>query len=979
MADDLTLKITIPKADDKAFIRALDKMLSKLDQVQKKIKKVDKASESLGSKTGKGAAAGGGAAASASQASAAAARIPATPAVPIVPVIPTGTDKKISKLGTAISTVGSAAGGTAGRVASLTGRIATFAAGAGGAALQVGLLVAALAALVVITFKSVKAFSEFEASLGNVARVANLSDEAVEKFGADVLKLSTELPVSTREIFKFADALANAGLVGEELNVATEEFTKLNSVIKNLDTGKVQDILRFRQLTGSAQAIGEVNDNFLKLSQSVVATTTQIVKSSSQIATAFVGTGAAAEEIQALGAVVAGLRKNTQRTATSLGKVRQAIAALNSVPDEKIQSIIDTLEDPSIDVASFRALAAEVGGVSKVFDLITKKTTDLTGVLDTLGLSASSVGNAQVRAVVAQGELIDKATAAIEKGNAIGTVDEQAEKKLQEFGSQVTILANQFSGLFVRIGAVVADFLKPFVTLLASAIGFINKIFDGFKALSDLIPDVGKNIIGFLIAPWTTAARIGAEVINDLSTSSAKAAEEALEATTKNSALRISGLVSSAEAELDKLKDIRLLDEGSFNTAVKANIILLKNDMAKAGRSAAEIEKAVAAASTTFAKEFAPELAQAAKNSDTIAQNLVNAQKQLAKIASQQEKFDLELNLEESALKGVERTIAKIGQDTKITLGKETFDFSRAEAGIEDALLSITGASSFDPTKIESTIERLENLRKSTGNVARSQSILDLIKLVETFDSKQSAVQAIKDLGQTKINIAISKDFNKAFDEGVKKAQELRDIDLTPLEQQFEKLKKIIGGTFASENIKSQNVLNAQADIAKTLATNFKSTSNEVVALQNKINDFNLSDFSKNINQIARNTQSALNEVTLSPEQRENATDDIIKKEEQSRKKILQLDRLQRLNLINEEFKKRKEIIQADREAILNTQAESVSAVTDAGSAVEAVNQAQRDEELQEELLTVNQQQLRQLKLLAAKAKTRTVVFPPAR
>ena len=84
------------------------------------------------------------------------------------------------------------------------------------------------------------------------------------------------------------------------------------------------------------------------------------------------------------------------------------------------------------------------------------------------------------------------------------------------------------------------------------------------------------------------------------------------------------------------------------------------------------------------------------------------------------------------------------------------------------------------------------------------------------------------------------------------------------------------------------------------------------------------------------------------------------------------------LIVIKEEFKRRVEIIKADRENILSTQASSVASVTDAGSALESVNQIQRDAELQDELLEVNELQLRELVKQTKKA-TEKVVFPTAR
>ena len=995
MADDLDLKITIPKADDKAFITSMDVMLRKLDQVEKKMRQVDKVAKGIGS--------GGGTNSSGKRGPSIGTVAPVVPVIPKAPVVPqVPKTNAISKGAAAISILGTAAGGAGGRIATLTGRIGSLTAAMGPLGVVVAIALAAFIALIVVVVKSVKAFSEFEASLGAVARVAQLNNEEMEAFGKTVLDISANLPVTTAEVFKFADALANAGLRGKELDDATLAFSKLGTVVKNLDTSKVQDILRLKQLSGTADSIESVNDKILKLSQNVVATVPQITKAASQTAAAFAGTGANLDDILSIGATAAGQTKKTQRLVTSLGKVRQALAALNTIPDENLQDILDTLRDgEEISVKAFRALAAGPGGVTKAFDKLLEDSNDLRGALDGLGLSAASTGNTLVRSFSEQATLLAKARRAIEGTNAAGTVDEQANKRLKEFSAQMTILGNQIKGTFVRLGAGFAAILKPAISFFTTIVRGFNEAIDTsvefFKGLKDAIPDVAKDILNTIIVPLEKVTAL----ITEVGKEAAKESKRSSQILAAEAAQGVAGLADRIKAEISDLGDVRLIGIEGFNDEFIARINTLRSDLLASGNATKDIDTAIKSVANVVENITGPEFDRMAKNSDIIAQNLNTAEKTLEKLVEEQKKLDFDLEIVD--LTGLEKTLAKIKNDTKIKLDKNTFDFSAAEADIKTKLSKIgkvTGAQiSFDPKELDNTITKLKELRANqSGN--RSQATLDLINLIETFSKNKDFVAAIKALGNTKIKLAIDREFVTTLQEADKELLALRQINLSPLAKQLEDLDVIINKTFATDKLKRANIFKAQVNITKTFATELKKSTEDVQKLQNKLKDFDdfelkgifdtsgtdlqksirsgLASFNTGLRQVTRDTKSALEKITLSPENRVNAGVEAIQLEAKLRESILKKDKLQRLALIKEEFKRRVEIIKADRENILSTQASSVASVTDAGSALESVNQIQRDAELQDELLEVNELQLRELVKQTKKA-TEKVVFPTAR
>ncbi len=968
MADDLTLKVSIPKADDKAFLASLNRTLQKLEEVDRTIKRVDKSARGLGKGVGSlgGSSRGGKAGAQAQQSQA--------PPVPRpAPRAPKNNRSSLGGRGASIA--GQALGGNLGRIGAEVGQVAALASSFGKLGLIVGGVAIAVGLLVLGVVKAVKAFTEFEESLGAVARVAQLSEKETIAFGQSVLQISSDLPITTQKIFQFADALANAGLRGSELDQATESFARMGTVVRGLDTSKIQDILRLRELAGLGATFDEVNDKIVRLGQSVTATVPQIVKASAQAAAALAGTGASLDDTLSIGAAVAGQTKRTQRLITSIGKVRQSLASLNTVPDDKLQAILGTLRQTSqISTQAFRDLAAGPEGARKSFEFLLANSTDLRTSLDALGLTANSVGNTLVRSFAKNGKTLEKAQKAIADGAAAGTVEDQAKARLKEFGAQATILGNRFSALFIKIGGGIASFLTPFLSALNTMLAGINSFADGVASAFDLIPDSVKTVVGGILFPL----RLVADAFNFIFGGMSDKAEEELKRINKAASDNIGSIVTNTQKQVDKLGDVRLIDFDSLKAGFAATKVLLRASLEEAGKTPEEIKKAIAGL-VDPAKAFEAQLAQAARTSDIIAQNLSTVNNEIKGITSEIAKADFELELDD--LDPLEKALARIANNTKIKLDEKNFDFDRAGKGITKSLLGLSGSSKtiepFDTknlTDFDNTIARLRDIQEGP-DAKKSAVALDLINLIETFKGNQDVINQINNLGKKRQELAIKKEFDDTLETVDKIFDVLNNNDLTPLQKQIKDLGKTLDKTFATDKLKRAAALLGRLKINETLQGTINSIGKDIKKLGIDIRQSKLSDFGKGIDNAVRQFQETIKNDIAKPEFGVSLSADSLRRNEE----IKAAAEKRRDLAIQKTLETARQGLLKDRSQIRETEAPAVDAVTDVGSAIEAVNQAQRTNDLQEALLEVNTAQLNKLTTIAKDAKAKSVIFPPAR
>lgn len=979
MADDFTLKISIPKADDKAFNASLNKILAKLAQVDKQIKKVDASAAKLGSKTGRGATGS----ASRGSTSRAVAPVIIPPSIPKT-VSATGkkaveTNKKLKDLSRTAGALGSIFGGSAGRLGAFSSGLSGIVSAAGKLNKTLLITAAVVVGLTIVVVKSIKAFSEFEASLGGVSRVANLSASEAERFGESALGIASEMPVTTQEVFKFADALANAGLRGKDLDQATRSFSKLGSVIKGLDTAKVQDILRLRQLSGTEESIDILNSKLLKLSQTVVATATQITKASAQIAQAFAGTGAGLDEILAIGATVAGLTKNSQRLSTSLGKVRQALSAINGVPDDKLKSILDTLQTGAqLTTDEFRELVAAEGGVTRAFDLILNKSTDLRNALDGLGLSAKSTGNTLVRSFAKQAELLEKARLAVRGTTDSGILNQQAAQRAEEFSAKVTLLGNAFGELGVRLGSIAAIVVGPILTGFTGIINVLSTVASAVQGVIGTFGDllsVGGDVLSFLsrVSGLTSFAE---GVFGNPKKEAAEVEKE-----TKASLARLN---KAFRAESKKLGDIRLVDQKPFNADFIKIIGVARQRLIETGIEASKVQDLLSDLEGLNPVKLAvPALERMAKLSDEIAQNLKRVADFGIEIGKELANVQFEISL--VGLDDIDQAIERITKKAEESTVKLNFDFESGEKQVFDAASKVIGLSpqvlqedighSLDAAEV--LLSSIEAMRRTDG--ANSALVDEAINLVNIYKTAENALDGINTKRQELIKLTTDKATAQANKNAFDTLKSISEINMSPLQKAFSDLGEVINTIFQSDKLGFAKTLEAQEKVALAFAVAGKSVNDDITQLQNKLDNIDLKGLDKGLAEITQKTAKALSEATLPDIAREQADSAILEKEAQLKNDILRRDRLQRLNLIKLDEQAQERKLLKERDQIANTQAAGVASITDAGSAVESVNQTQRTNELQEELLIVNEQQLAELKKQTAKLEKKLVAVPPAR
>lgn len=354
--------------------------------------------------------------------------------------------------------------------------------------------------------KITRAGIQFESAFAGVRKTVNASSATLNAIRQDFIDLSTEIPVTTTELSAIGEAAGQLGIQTAGITEFTKTVAELG-VTTNLTSDQAADALaRLANITQLPQdQFDNLGATIVALGNRTAATESEIVDFGLRIAGSGKQIGLTQAEILSFGAALASVGLNAEAGGTAISTTFIKIASAVDKGGKQLDAFASVAGESAAAFASeFQTRPAEaitrfIAGLGRV----KAEGGSVFQTLDQLGLGGIRVRDALLRAA-GSGDLL---RSSIQVGNTSWQKNNALQREAaQRFGTtasqiqlaknQVTALAIELSGPFVRSTGAAAGAFASFIGGIRGGIKAIQGLGDGpdFDAAN---ADLGELITGF--------------------------------------------------------------------------------------------------------------------------------------------------------------------------------------------------------------------------------------------------------------------------------------------------------------------------------------------------------------------------------------------------------------------------------------------------------------------------------------------------
>ena len=335
---------------------------------------------------------------------------------------------------------------------------------------------------------------KFQESMANVSTLIDTTTESMDQMNADVLKLSTTLPVPIEELTASLYDIRSAGIAAEDSMSVLEQSAKLSKA--GLSTAAEATNVMTSAMNAFASEGKTANQVADILFKTVKSGKTDL----SQIAQAF---GATAPVVQSAGVSLADFSAATAAL-TTLGtpasqaqnQIRAAIVALQK-PTADMEKVFGRLG-----VTTEKELIEKFGGVGGAFEAVNKAGKDM-GINMSKAWSSVEAASAVTSLLGATNEAYTKTLADMTKGSS--AVEDAFNKRAETGAAQMQMFKNNMQALSITVGN---ELLPVMNSLIKKISPIIQQVIGWAQANKDLVKIIvlGTAAIGALALVISGAA-----------------------------------------------------------------------------------------------------------------------------------------------------------------------------------------------------------------------------------------------------------------------------------------------------------------------------------------------------------------------------------------------------------------------------------------------------------------------------------------
>lgn len=422
-------------------------------------------------------------------------------------------------------------------------------------------------------FKQAAAASiEWESAFAGVEKTVEGTPEQLAQINDQLLTMSTEIPLTTTELAKIAEAAGQLGIKTEDVSRFTEVMAALG-VSTNLTAEQAAtQLARFAKITGmTADEYDNIGSVIVALGNNSAATESEIVDMAMGIAAAGKLVGMTTPEIMAFAASLtsSGLEAQAGGTAISRTLAEISVAANGNIKDlEKYAEVAGMTAEQFANTFKSDATAA----FTAFIDGLASSGDKAISVLNDMGISEIRQRDALLRLSASHGDLasaIALSTNAYAENTAL---TEEATKRYETTESKIQLLKNATNLLGITIG----NQLSPKIREAIQAGTDIVSAIDEFIQQN---PWAVQAVTGLAAAISTmTIALAGASVAFNIIIPALKSFKEAIGAASISSVLGgiaiaglVVGLIAAAAASNKTTSEFKEQSEASKEITDRIN------------------------------------------------------------------------------------------------------------------------------------------------------------------------------------------------------------------------------------------------------------------------------------------------------------------------------------------------------------------------------------------------------------------------
>ena len=345
-----------------------------------------------------------------------------------------------------------------------------------GAAMTLGVTLPLTAAAA----QGVKSFGDFQQGLRGVEKTTGLSRKQVDALGMTFDQLSTEIPVSTAELLELAQAGGQLGVSGAaDLEKFTTTMAKLGRASDVAGEDGAKSIARILTVTGDGiQNIDRFSASLVDLGNNAAASESEILEVANRVAGQIGRFDVGSDKVLGISTALKALGKNAEASGSVIGRAFDAIdQSIKKGAGNKQTKLLSKLTGIAAKDLK-KAFATDAAGVFQKFigglSKVEKGNGNVVKVMGALGLQGVRINDilgtlAKQPQVLA--ENMNRAGTAFKKNTAL---EKEFAVQTDSFNSEMKTLGNTFTSLLRLVGKELAPAVKFFGQIFKGIFNFLR-------------------------------------------------------------------------------------------------------------------------------------------------------------------------------------------------------------------------------------------------------------------------------------------------------------------------------------------------------------------------------------------------------------------------------------------------------------------------------------------------------------------------
>lgn len=363
-----------------------------------------------------------------------------------------------------------------------------------------------------------KQFADFETGLVGVGKTTDLAGNDLKGFGDDIAKMSSVIPVSTKDLLGLSETAGQLGIHGKkDLLEFTKVMAEMGSATNLAGEEGAKQMARFANVMGIdvGKNIRQVGNSVVRLGNNFATSEAEIMDMSSRLAASSRLVGITTPNVLGLATAMSSVGIEAEAGGTAMSTVMTKVDKAVASGGKKLQNFASVAGMSAEDFAAkWKSKPTEaLEDLMKGLDSASKSGSNMNQILDMLGIKGVRESNA-VKSLAQNHELLSEAIKqsndAYNHGNDLA---EEAAKAWDTLHAKLITLKNTFGNIAKDIFSIVAPALKDMVDK-------VNELASKWFDLSDSSKKaIGEMVlkIGGLLAAIGPVLLIGGKITKTLS------------------------------------------------------------------------------------------------------------------------------------------------------------------------------------------------------------------------------------------------------------------------------------------------------------------------------------------------------------------------------------------------------------------------------------------------------------------------------